>query len=436
MKDKLTKSGRQVVTVTAMLGDSTLMTRRLTAARPCFTTGSAPKADLPVLLPGAGDGLFPLVHLTAEGARVQLPGAAPEVVPAGGHLLFPLGSVNLLVQSAPAGAVKTAILLGGVDWDAQAYRGASFFVHALVLFLAFALPPQADAMGPSTKTRIVSITLPTLDKDDKVPEFLKEPVKDDKATPIKDARPTRRRTAPRGGGDPKLPAGGGMVNPKHLAVASAQGSGVLGVLNKAAGSSLKSLFAADSAMDDGAMAALDGLQGNDVGDGYNIGGLGLTNIGGGWGPHSGIASGPLGTLPGGPRGPGGGPGGYGSGFHLPKRRPINRGPRERAPQPTIEKGALSKSIIRRVIRRHLNEVRYCYQRELQTSQDLYGRLIVKFTIAPNGQVVAAGVKQSTLGNATVETCITQAVRRWLFPKPKDGGIVMVSYPFVLKSAGR
>ena len=436
MKNKLTQSGRQVVTVTAMLGDSTLMTRHLTAANPCFTAGSSRKADLPVVLPGASEGLYPLVHLTAEGARVQLPGAAPEVVPSNGHLLFPLGSVNLLVQCAQAGTLKTTILLGGVDWEAQVYRGVSFFVHAMILFLAFALPPRADAMGPSTKTRIVSITLPTFDKDDKVPEFLKEPIKDDEATPVKDARPTRRRTMPRGGDDPKLPAGGGMMNPKHLAVASAQGAGVLDVLNKAAGSSLKSLFTADSALTDGAMAALDGLQGNDVGDGYNIGGLGLTNIGGGWGPHSGIASGPLGTLPGGPGGPGGGPGGYGSGFSLPKRRPVNRGPRERRAQPTIEKGALSKSIIRRVIRRHLNEVRYCYQRELQTSQDLYGRLIVKFTIAPNGQVVTAGVKQSTLGNATVETCITQAVRRWLFPKPKDGGIVMVSYPFVLKSAGR
>jgi hypothetical protein len=49
--------------------------------------------------------------------------------------------------------------------------------------------------------------------------------------------------------------------------------------------------------------------------------------------------------------------------------------------------------------------------------------------------VVSKVGSSTLKNAKVETCIAQAVRRWLFPKPKGGGIVIVSYPFVLRSAG-
>jgi hypothetical protein len=40
-----------------------------------------------------------------------------------------------------------------------------------------------------------------------------------------------------------------------------------------------------------------------------------------------------------------------------------------------------------------------------------------------------------MNNPNVEQCIAQAVRRWEFPKPQGGGIVIVSYPFVLKSAG-
>ena len=35
----------------------------------------------------------------------------------------------------------------------------------------------------------------------------------------------------------------------------------------------------------------------------------------------------------------------------------------------------------------------------------------------------------------VENCTVQAVRRWEFPKPLGGGIVIVSYPFVLTPAG-
>ena len=45
------------------------------------------------------------------------------------------------------------------------------------------------------------------------------------------------------------------------------------------------------------------------------------------------------------------------------------------------------------------------------------------------------VQTSTMKNRNVEQCIAAAVRRWLFPKPKGGGIVIVSYPFVLKSSG-
>ena len=101
-------------------------------------------------------------------------------------------------------------------------------------------------------------------------------------------------------------------------------------------------------------------------------------------------------------------------------------------KPTVH-GCLSKSIIRRIVRRHLNEVRYCYTRELQTKRDLYGRLVVKFSIASTGQVVSSSVQRSTLNNGNVEGCIATAVRRWLFPKPEACGLVVVSYPFVLRS---
>jgi hypothetical protein len=40
-----------------------------------------------------------------------------------------------------------------------------------------------------------------------------------------------------------------------------------------------------------------------------------------------------------------------------------------------------------------------------------------------------------MGNAKVEQCIAQSVRRWTFPAPEGGGIVVVSYPFVLAQTG-
>jgi hypothetical protein len=34
-----------------------------------------------------------------------------------------------------------------------------------------------------------------------------------------------------------------------------------------------------------------------------------------------------------------------------------------------------------------------------------------------------------MGNLRVEKCVVDAVKRWPFPKPANGGIVIVSYPF-------
>ena len=39
---------------------------------------------------------------------------------------------------------------------------------------------------------------------------------------------------------------------------------------------------------------------------------------------------------------------------------------------------------------------------------------------------------TTLKDAAVGNCIAKAVRRWKFPKPRGGGSVIVSYPFVLQ----
>jgi TonB family protein len=99
------------------------------------------------------------------------------------------------------------------------------------------------------------------------------------------------------------------------------------------------------------------------------------------------------------------------------------------------RGTLDKEIIRRVIRRHIDDVKACYELELASRPVLGGRVTVQFTIAATGQVVASVLQASTLGSPRVENCIVQTVRRWEFPKPLGGGIVIVSYPFVLTPAG-
>ena len=59
-------------------------------------------------------------------------------------------------------------------------------------------------------------------------------------------------------------------------------------------------------------------------------------------------------------------------------------------------------------------------------------MAVKFTIAGNGSVIAASVEESSMNDSAVENCIVGKIRRWVFPAPKGGGIVVVKYPFIFK----
>ena len=93
-------------------------------------------------------------------------------------------------------------------------------------------------------------------------------------------------------------------------------------------------------------------------------------------------------------------------------------------------GALDKSLIDAVIKRHMNQIRYCYQRELTKNPSLGGKVVIKFVIAKDGTVSKASVKSSSMGSKAVESCISGRFMRFKFPEPKGGGIVIVSYPFI------
>ncbi|MBW1873484.1 MAG: AgmX/PglI C-terminal domain-containing protein, partial [Deltaproteobacteria bacterium] len=64
-------------------------------------------------------------------------------------------------------------------------------------------------------------------------------------------------------------------------------------------------------------------------------------------------------------------------------------------------GSLPKEIILGVIRKNVNVVRYCFEKELIKNPGLSGKVIVQFTISPSGRVQQAKVKSSTLNNKTM-----------------------------------
>ncbi len=178
-------------------------------------------------------------------------------------------------------------------------------------------------------------------------------------------------------------------------------------------------------------SALGGVTGARVGDASGFGGLGLrgSGPGGGGKSYTSYGIGGLGTKG---RG-GGGTGDYGVGAgQLDEKK--DRGVTITTERVRIE-GSLPKEVIRRVIKQHLAQIRYCYEKELSRSPGIFGKVATQFIISGKGTVTMAKVDQTTLNNAAVEQCICQKIRTWKFPKPKGGGIVVVKYPFVLKQSG-
>ena len=96
-------------------------------------------------------------------------------------------------------------------------------------------------------------------------------------------------------------------------------------------------------------------------------------------------------------------------------------------------GGLEKDVIAGVIKEHLGQIRYCYERELSANPKLSGKLKVKFVINGDGGVETQSVAETTLNSAKAEECILRRIATWKFPKPQGGVKVMVSYPFLFKS---
>jgi len=93
-------------------------------------------------------------------------------------------------------------------------------------------------------------------------------------------------------------------------------------------------------------------------------------------------------------------------------------------------GGLDKQIVRRYVRARLPAIRYCYEKQLLVHPDLRGTVNAHFTIDATGAVTVATA--DGLGNTAVEECVARAVKTIRFPAATGGGIVRVTYPFLLE----
>jgi hypothetical protein len=96
-------------------------------------------------------------------------------------------------------------------------------------------------------------------------------------------------------------------------------------------------------------------------------------------------------------------------------------------------GGMDKDAIAEVIRSNIGQIRFCYERRLSAVPNLFGKVLVQFSIQDGGTVLLPKVASSSLSDSVVEGCMLRRIASWKFPSPPAGSSVLVTYPFLFKS---
>ncbi|MBM7118132.1 AgmX/PglI C-terminal domain-containing protein [Archangium primigenium] len=124
------------------------------------------------------------------------------------------------------------------------------------------------------------------------------------------------------------------------------------------------------------------------------------------------------------------------------------GPSEAAPQtsvPTVSSGnanarepttggSRDKATIKAVITAHRGKIRDCYEVASIRQAGLAGKVVVRFTIRPEGFVRSSEIVQSTVRSAELESCIDEHVKGFVFPESRERNVVTYPFIFALGSA--
>ena len=458
--------------VAARFRDITLATRLLRSDEPrTFAIGNARGADAPVnpaWLPEMSDPQAPRRHLLVEptpgGFVLNLTSAmravlqtelqalplgpdlgradAPLMLPPGSHLLVPCGEVTFDLQPAePAATVPRPWLPAG--WRAGVkYPLVVALLLGLLLAIAHLIPSDPRALS-----------LDTLDASGRMARLLTVPL-EVTAPEIDQARALQKPAGGSGSAAAPKPSGqagdeGSRDTSRHMTIQGTARPRTARAVRRTSTKQLARGVRRPARAVPSPTSSLTGrrwaptsrhrrnLVASNAGAAFGAGGLGPT------GPARAAAGEREGTIGGGgplrhdwslrPR-PGSGPGLRHRARHRRAAHAAPTVPRS-VPGDSAREGTLDKEIIRRTVRRHLNEVKYCYEQALVTRPSLAGRVVVQFAIAPTGRVLTSVVQSSSLGVAAVDSCVVNAVKRWEFPQPDHGGLAVVSYPFSFSPAG-
>ncbi len=457
----------------ALIAAGLLRKREEQQSNPYFRIGQSPECEYPTT--DAPAGAFPLVapssnpaedfvfnflpgmdgEMQSDGqsmslADLQAQGRArPSTTAAGGlevsipqkaRIRVKAGATTYLVTSVPQPKRQPVPLFAGLEAQVLAFFAGSAVLHfAFVFALGYIDPNQEGAPtdmslseSSSSSAKTESVEDPPPPEPEETEETGDEESGGTGTAMIMEEGKMGKKDSDRAEGQYKMKRNADQEQlARTQALEQARTAGVLGSAVFQQGGTFASITGTgdiSSGFDD--MDIQGGLLGNEAGEmaggfGFGRSGFGPGGGGTGWGT---IGTGRFGTI--------GHGSGTGSGYGIGSGRGGMRGRPSAVPSVRIGQpqsgGGLDKAIIRRYIKRNIQKITYCYEKQLLASPGLEGTVNTQFFISPNGTVTTANASGV---NGEVASCVASVIKGIEFPKPKGGGGVQVNYPFNFRPTG-
>jgi pSer/pThr/pTyr-binding forkhead associated (FHA) protein len=366
-------------------------------------------------------------------------------LPSGGKARVEIGDFVFQVAAVNAGRpIKHGVAVG-FDWGVAMYFGLSLAaIGGLVAAMAFFVPARGlNDDEDVDKDALYMMQQYLKSAAEREQEEKEAEVVQDNSDNKEGGTGTRAKGEEGSMGNPTTKAvnkryavQGPKDNPdphiaRQAALREAAEFGMIGLLNTGAAGDPNAPTApwgrdTSSGADD--VSARGNMWGDEIGDAFGAGGLGLSGIGeGGGGRGEGIGLGNIGTLG---HGAGTGTGqGFGAGHGRLGGSHQTKAPKVRMGATTVS-GRLPPEVIQRIVRQNYGRFRMCYEQGLGRNPNLEGRVSARFVIGRDGAVSNASNGGSDLPDSGVVSCVVSAFYGLSFPQP-EGGIVTVVYPIML-----
>ncbi len=433
--------------------DFFIPSEKLGTTRMPVVTGD--RASVALVIPPGATGWVELPGQPRMSLDDVRPRAQPSAEVSGGHQISLPGNAKARVEIGDFAFQVAAVNAGrplkhgigaGWDWTVAMYFGLSFLAHAgLVGAMAFFVPPlgltddedlDKDALFLMQQYLKAAAERENEEKDPEVVQENSDNKEGGTGTRAKGeegsmGNPTTKATnkryavqGPKDNPDPHIA--------RQAALREAMEFGMIGLLNTGAAGDPNAPTAPwgrDTSLGTDDISARGNMWGDEIGDAFGAGGLGLSGIGeGGGGRGEGIGLGNIGTLG---HGAGTGTGqGFGAGHGRLGGSHKTKAPKVRMGATTVS-GRLPPEVIQRIVRQNYGRFRMCYEQGLGRNPNLQGRVSARFVIGRDGSVSNVSNGGSDLPDSGVVSCVLSAFYGLSFPQP-EGGIVTVVYPIMLE----